>query len=42
MRWTEIREEWLARPGFREAFEREYPYRDSRSRSASLRARIST
>ncbi|MEX1333901.1 MAG: helix-turn-helix transcriptional regulator [Candidatus Limnocylindrales bacterium] len=28
MRWEEIREEWLARPGFRETLDREYPYRE--------------
>lgn len=28
MRWEDIREEWLARPGFRETLDREYPYRE--------------
>lgn len=38
MRWTEIREELLARPGFREALEREFPFRDLSLQVGSLRA----
>ena len=28
MRWEHVREEWLARPGFREALDQEFPYRE--------------
>ena len=35
MRWEVLRQEFLARPGFREEFEREYPYHDYPSRSAA-------
>ncbi len=38
MRWTEIREEWLAHPGFREALEREFPFRDLSLQIGGLRA----
>ena len=40
MRWTEIHEEWLARPGFREALEREFPFRDLSLQIGSLRAAL--
>ncbi len=38
MRWEDIREEWLARPGFREALDREFPYRDLSLEIGGLRA----
>ena len=38
MRWTEIREEWLAQPGFREALEHEFPFRDLSLQIGGLRA----
>lgn len=38
MRWEDIRDEWLARPGFREALDREFPYRDLSLEIGGLRA----
>jgi transcriptional regulator with XRE-family HTH domain len=38
MRWEDIREKWLARPGFSEALDREFPYRDMSLEIGGLRA----
>jgi transcriptional regulator with XRE-family HTH domain len=38
MRWEVLRDEFLARPGFREEFEREYPYHDLSIEIGGLRA----
>jgi transcriptional regulator with XRE-family HTH domain len=38
MRWEVLRQEFLARPGFREEFEREYPYHDLSIEIGGLRA----
>ena len=33
MRWEDIRQEWFADPEFAAAFDRDYPYHESRWRS---------
>lgn len=40
MRWAEIRKDWLARPGFRETLDREYPYYDLALAIGELRAKL--